>query len=575
MTPRQKEHEKQHPRLAFPLTRYSSGRQRKGDSTRRQEDWHKEVCEQEGWVLDHRFNIVGKSESAFHGDNLKASLGRFLEAINADRVPKGAVLLAEELDRITRLERKRALPLVMGVLAAGIDIRTRNHHYTEDSINDLGEFVGLTVGLASAHDSSRKTSERIGALWARWRAKVAAGEVVPPPGRLPPWVALDNGKGQPLTLSWSARRERGVPFVGFVLVPEAAAAVRLIFELAAAGGGLRRILARLNGGDGGKAVQAIGRCPTWRLSYLAKLLNSREVLGELKDSTGAVHQLYPPVVDEAAFYRARAALEGRQIGSKGVGRGAGADNLFRGLLTSAKDGGRLHVIDKGKKGGGKFLVSSKALRREPGADATAFPYAALEECVLGELREVDPVRVLDMPAGPDEVLVLSGKLRVAEENVAALNAALDTHGETPDMLARLHKRTTERDQIDADLAAARARAAHPLAESWGQAKALLGALTDEARRLRFRSELRRIVEEVRCLFVRNGPCKLAAVQMFFSGGRARSFVIHYRPTFTKRPARPEVRSFAGVVGADDLDLRRSDHARRLEKELAEAEVGPG
>jgi DNA invertase Pin-like site-specific DNA recombinase len=568
------------PTLAYPYLRYSSARQKDGDSERRQGDWFAEVCKREGWQIDRSFPLEDKGKSAYHGEHLKANLGRFLEAVNAGRVPRGSVLLVEELDRLSRQERKKALPLVMGLLSAGIDIRTRDRHYTEDSLDDLGAFIDITIRQGAANEESRKKSMRVGENWAAWRARVAKGEKLPPPGWLPPWVDWDNGKGQPLGLSRAARKERGVVFRGFVLVPEAAAAVRFIFDEVAAGLSLRRVLARLNGKDGGKPVPTIGHCPTWRPSYLAKLLNWRAVLGDVEDVTGAVHKgLYPAVVDEPTYYKVRAVLEARRPGNKGVGRPVkGPPNLFAGLLVNARDGGRLYAVVRGQPAQ-RSLVSSRALHREPGADPTLFPYAAFEEGVLKELREIDPAKVLDTPAGPDEVMVLSGKLRAAEENVAAVNAALDEHGETPEMLARLHKRTTERDKIAADLAGARARAAHPLSESWGEAKALLGALTDEARRLRFRSELQRIVEEVRCLFVKNGPCKLAAVQMFFSGGRARFFVIRHRPTFTKRPARPEALSFVEVIGKEDLDLRKRDHARRLEKALAAAPLerggGPG
>jgi hypothetical protein len=577
---RQEDKQDRPARLAFPLVRYSYGRQGKGDSTRRQEDWHGAVCKQEGWQLDHRFNIVGKAESAFHGDNLKASLGRFLEAINADRVPRGAVLLAEELDRITRQERKKALPLIMGILAAGVDIRTRNHHWTEDSIDDLGEFVGLTVAVATGHDHSRRLSERIGAVWANWRAKAAEGEKVPPPGRLPPWVDWDDGKGRPLGLSWAVRKERGVPFRGFVLVPEAAATVKLAYKLAAQGIGLRGILARFNGQDGNKPVPTISRCPTWRMSSLAKLLNWRAVLGEMEDGTGAIHKgLYPTAVTEAEFYRAREALEGRRIGNKGVGRqSGGVANLFPGLLRDARDGSLMHVIDKGAEGSGRFIISSAYLCRERGAVRAPFPYGPFEEAVLSLLREVDPREVLGQADGPDEVMVLEGRLRTTEDNVAAVNAALDKHGESPEMLARLAKRAAERDRAAAELAAARARAAHPLSESWGEAKTLLEALKGKKARLRFRAVVRRLVKEARVLVVqRSRQDRVAAAQFYFAGGACRSYVIFSRTHCGSGKHRKAPRwrawSFAEAGLSEAVDLRQAEHSRRLEATLAGALKG--
>jgi hypothetical protein len=564
-------------RLAFPLTRYSSGRQGKGDSTRRQEDWHREVCKQEGWQLDHRFNIVGKGESAFHGDNLKASLGAFLEAINADKVPRGSVLLAEELDRVTRQKRKKALPLVWSILEAGIDIRTKNHHWTEDSIEDLGQFIGLTVGLDSAHDYSRKLSQRIGAVWANWRAKVAAGEKVPVPGRVPPWLDWDDGKGRPLGMAWAARKEQGVKFCGYVLVPEAAEAVKRAFKLAAQGVGLRGILAKLNGRDGGKPVPGISHCPTWRMSSLAKLLNWRAVLGEMEDGTGTVHKgVFPAAVSEAEFYRARQALEGRKIGTRGVGRpGAGAVNLFPGLLRDARDGSLMHVINNKAEDSGRLIVSSAYLRRERGAIRAPFLYSAFEGAVLSLLREVDPAEVLGQSDGPDEVLVLTGKLQAAEDNVAAVNAALDKYGESPELHARLAKRTAERDQAAAELAAARAKAAHPLSESWGEAQSLLAAAAGEKNRKRLRAALRRVVDEARVLVVQLGrQDRVCAVQFHFAEGRdPRSWVVwsrtHCGSGKHRKAARWWARSFAEAGLSDDYDLRKPADAVELEADLAD------
>jgi DNA invertase Pin-like site-specific DNA recombinase len=540
--------------LAYPYLRYSSGRQKEGDSERRQGEWFAEVCQREGWQIDRSFTLEDRGKSAFHGDHLKADLGRFLEAVNGGRVPRGSVLLVEELDRLDRRSRKTAMPFIMGILCAGISIRTRDRHYTEDSLDDLGDFIDITIKQGTANEESRKKSMRVGANWANWRARVANGERVPPPGRLPPWVRWRGGK--------------------FELVPEAAAAVQFIFRSAGDGVGMRRLMAALNDKD--NPIPVIGRCPTWRLSYLSKLLCWRAVLGEVEDVTGAVHGgLYPAVVTEAEFYKARAALEGKRIGNKGVGRpgkGGPAANLFPGLLTSAKDGDRLFVIDKGAKGGGKFLVSSKALRHEQGSDPTPFPYPTFEQAVLSLLREVDPKEILGQTKAPDEVMVLSGKWRGAEDNVAAVNDALDAHGETPAMLARLHKREAERDRLAAELAAARARAAHPLSESWGECKSLLAAAAGEKGRLRLRAALRRVVDEARVLVVQRGRNeRLAAVQFHFNGGACRSWLIWSR-TFSssgkaRKAARWSARSFAEAGVAPGLDLRKRDHAVRLEKAL--------
>src|SRR5262245_56610142 len=118
-------------RLAYPYLRYSDGKQSQGDSERRQGDWFAEVCAEEGWQIDRTFLLADKGKSAVKGEHLKADLGRFLEAVNTERIPRGSVLLIEELDRFDRRAKKMALPFIIGLLTAGIDIRTPDQHYTE------------------------------------------------------------------------------------------------------------------------------------------------------------------------------------------------------------------------------------------------------------------------------------------------------------------------------------------------------------------------------------------------------------------------------------------------------------
>jgi hypothetical protein len=249
-------------------------------------------------------------------------------------------------------------------------------------------------------------------------------------------------------------------------------------------------------------------------------------------------------------------------------------------LIDARDGSTLHLIDKGIKGGGKFLVSSAALRHEAGAVTVPFSYPVFEQAVVKLLKEINAREVLGQPDAPDQVMVLAGKLGTVEDAIAALTKDLDEHGESPALFARLRQREAQRTQVAEQLAAARARAAHPLSETWGDLKAVLKALGDEEVRLRFRTCLRRLVEEVRVLVVQLGrQDRLAAVQVFFAGGKTRRHYVirsrtHCGSGKHRRPVRWEARSLAGVVETGDLDLRRPDHAARLEKALAVVELVP-
>jgi hypothetical protein len=102
--------------------------------------------------------------------------------------------------------------------------------------------------------------------------------------------------------------------------------------------------------------------------------------------------------------------------------------------------------------------------------------------------------------------------------------------------------------------------------------ALDAAPDAEEARLRLRGVLRRIAEGFWCLFLCRGSWRLAAVQVWFTGGAHRDYLILRRAAtggaVGDRPAQWWARSFADVAAPGDLDLRRPADARRLERVLA-------
>lgn len=78
--------------VAISYQRWSSGRQSKGDSRRRQTSGAADWCQRNGYRLAHEYTDAGVS--AWKGDNRsKGSLGHLLDAIKAGHIPAGAVLI--------------------------------------------------------------------------------------------------------------------------------------------------------------------------------------------------------------------------------------------------------------------------------------------------------------------------------------------------------------------------------------------------------------------------------------------------------------------------------------------------
>src|SRR5262249_14932572 len=135
----------------------------------------------------------------------------------------------------------------------------------EPGCDGTPKFVVLLLYMQRAWDESQRRSQRIGANWEHWRTQVAAGHIVKPPCRPPAWI------------KWEGTTANPVPGAKPELLPSAVATIQRIFKWAAEGMGLERIVKRLNR-DG---TPNLGRKDSWRISSLAQLLHTRDVLGEI------------------------------------------------------------------------------------------------------------------------------------------------------------------------------------------------------------------------------------------------------------------------------------------------------
>src|SRR5262249_54065503 len=155
------------------------------------------------------------------------------------------------------------------------------------------------------------------------------------------------------------------------------------------------------------------------------------------------------------------------------------------------------------------------LATEGRAKFQTFPFSVFETAVLTHLKEIDPHAILNGDEGPDESLALAAQLAGVEAELVAAVAFMNAHGFSPAIGKRIQTLEQQKRDQAGRLAEARRKAAHPLSESWGEAKTLLGALADapdpEEARLRLRALLRRIVVEIRLLVVRRGRSRLAAI----------------------------------------------------------------
>src|SRR5581483_1731511 len=90
----------------YSYKRFSSAKQGKGDSLRRQTEFAEEVRREHGLPLDDSLDLTDRGVSAWKGNNKAegSALAEFLRLIQAGRIARGSILAVENIDRISREE---------------------------------------------------------------------------------------------------------------------------------------------------------------------------------------------------------------------------------------------------------------------------------------------------------------------------------------------------------------------------------------------------------------------------------------------------------------------------------------
>jgi hypothetical protein len=538
-------------------------------------------------------------------------LARYLKLIEAGRVQPGDYLLLDNFDRLSRDKEVRATHLLTSILVAGVKVvqlAPDELLLTEDS--DMFTVFRAVMELARGHSESERKHQvcsasyagnRVGAAtchcghpWHGGQCQTAGcscGEFVAQQsyqGNLPAWLRREGeGKG--------ARHRRIVP------VPGRVATVRSIFLWAAQGlsdGDIaRRLIAesvppfgarkpRLDAKTGKQARTRTGRLRwqaeggalgsgKWNRAYVAKILADRAAMGELKTKTGEVVPIPPAVTEEEWL----AAQSGRADRRDRHGRkpAVGPEPLFASLLIEAGTGLPYYLHTDRRSGRVQRLLcpyDQKGGTRQRGR----FPESVFEAAVTACLDEIDPAEVTGT-VGPDQVALLNGRLGQIGAQLDELKEQAKECTKVPKTLVKaMVELEEEAERLEEERRQAQKAAAQPLSETWGQAKSLLGMLDTAEKRLRFRSLLRQMVEEIRLLVVPRGWDRVAAVQMHFRGSEEpRSWLIVYRPAITSDGRRARWRRAADAQDVSvvrdlrpagtPLDLRRPEHVAALRKQL--------
>ncbi|MFM8335881.1 MAG: recombinase family protein [Opitutaceae bacterium] len=314
---------------AYSYIRFSTTKQREGDSERRQLALSAAYADKHGLVLDTTLNLRDLGVSAFKGANLSTgNLGRFLDAVNNGIVRSGSYLLIESLDRLSRAEIDEAFTVFRSILKLGVSIVTLQDEqvFTKESLNDFAKIIVSLVVMSRAHEESMTKSMRGKADWENKRKLMRSGKVVK--ANHPVWLTRDGDR--------------------FVAKKEMAESIRKIFELYSKQLGVIRISKYMTAH--GYAVVS-KKLKVWRCDIIQRLLRNRTVIGEYQPFhvvsgkravTGEpVQDYYPAIVSKKVFL----AAQGRLAAVKPkVGRHSeGITNLFTGKLFCPYCGSSVNV----------------------------------------------------------------------------------------------------------------------------------------------------------------------------------------------------------------------------------------
>jgi DNA invertase Pin-like site-specific DNA recombinase len=469
-----------------------------------------------------------------------------LDEVERGDIPKGSVLIIENLDRLSRENPWDSVPLLCSLVNAGITVATLSPtEMLYERGSNMTPLILAVVEFGRSHSESASKSNRMDEVWSEKRRQVREeGAVLT--RRLPAWIKEEGGK--------------------LALVADRAKIVRRIFGLAIGGCGLQLIIKQLTKDE---VATWGGRNTGWSKTYVRKLLTSRTTLGEYqpishgKPDGEPIPDYFPAVIDESTWFRVQESLRRRK--QKGVRIGGKFVTLFQGLLFDAITTDKLVVSQQGRTAR-RILRSAKSMEGQ--VPCVSFPAEIFEMAVLSMLKEIDPATVLG-EAGPAKSELVAAKLAVKEQQVRQIDALMDEEGaDSPTLGRRVLKLDKECAELKKELAILRQQEANPLSVAWAESRSLWEiAVTEQGHRLRLRELLRTIIDEVWVLIVPRKSHRLAAVQIRFQGDGTRDYLIYYRSAARGREGSWNARSLKHACPVKTLDLRDQVHVCALKKML--------
>lgn len=273
--------------IAYSYTRFSSEKQAKGDSLRRQ------IALADAYIKEHPelelelspMSLSDEGMSAYKGANARrGALAAFIRAVEDDEVKSGSYLLVENFDRLSRQDPLTSIGQLTDLTKAGINVVTlvdQKIYSTETMQGVAGAWMLMSsiMTMARAHEESATKGRRVRAAWDNKKSKIEAG--IQLTKKVPFWMNPDR----------STKKEK------VKLVQE-------IFKLHSKGLGGTRVCKLLN--ERGEPTPS-GK-GLWQQSTVRKLITGKAVLGILQTSNQDYPKYFKQIISEELWLSANAML---------------------------------------------------------------------------------------------------------------------------------------------------------------------------------------------------------------------------------------------------------------------------
>jgi DNA invertase Pin-like site-specific DNA recombinase len=306
-------------RTAYSYQRFSSTKQKKGDSTRRQNNAAAEFCKAHELILAETFCDDGVS--AFRGKNFsnESALGEFLRLVENGTVKQESVLVIENMDRLSRQSILPCLSKFTDIISKGVSIGviSQNRIFDVKSITENPmELILVLVEFSRANNESLTKSTRSKSVIQARIDRVKKGEKV--------WFG-------PYKPSWII----GLKNNQFILDEKRVRLVRDVFARYLRGQSCNNIANELNTAK----VPTLRKFPNgiWTNSTVADLLRNKNVIGWFGINGQGFDNYFPAIVSATDYKKVQARLE-FNVKNRGGSKYGLVRNLFKGLMFCAECG---------------------------------------------------------------------------------------------------------------------------------------------------------------------------------------------------------------------------------------------